>query len=156
MFGNSLFAQQKQRIYIIDNICKEIENDSQCKNEITIDSSKLAFEPYVIKFYKSNKTGKLAYIQYQLLKPNVILNYFYEHDSLIKVSGIDQSTEMTFFPHLYFENGRIIYLTHRSIDGDNSGKYFLNKSKVISLLTIILKNQIVNQKTYPNRSRLYL
>ena len=140
LFCKSSFAQPIEQMKKIEMYCVEIENNSKCQKEITIDSSKLDIEPYVIKFFRSNKSGRLSYIQFQLLKPSVILKYFYENEVLIKVSGIDQSTEMTFTPCLYFENGKLIYTKYKSVDGDNSGKYFLNKSKEY-VLYFLLNNK---------------
>ena len=140
LLSNSLLAQPNQFTDKIDTLCNRFENNSNCQIEITIDSSKLVTEPYIIKFFRSNKSGRLSYVQYQLLKPNVTLKYFYDNEKLIKVSGIDQSTEITFTPTLYFENGKLIYLTHRSIDGDNSGKYFLKKSNEY-MLYFLLNNK---------------
>ena len=125
----------------IEEYCVEIGNNSKCQEEITIDSSKLEIEPYVIKFFRSNKSGRLSYIQYQLLNPKVILKYFYENEELIKVSGIDHSTETTLTPCLYFGNGKLIYTRYKSVDGENSGKYFLKKSKEY-LLYFLQNNKI--------------
>ena len=141
LFCFSLIAQPTERIISIDNYCIELENNSKCQNDITIDSTKLEIDPYIIKFYRSSKNERLSYIQFQLLKPNVILKYFYKHERLIKVSGIDQSTEIVLSPCLYFENEKLIYSKYRSIDGDNSAKYFLTKSKEY-LLYFLLKNKV--------------
>ncbi len=125
-----IHAQPHAIVDNIDHFCSEMESHSTCQNEMTIDSSRSGTEAFVLKFYKSNINGKLTFIQFQLLKPSVLINYYYKDDTLVKVSGIDKSTELTLMPLIYFDGGKMIYTSQKSIDGDNSGKYFLKKSKV--------------------------
>ncbi len=129
LFNCTLSAQQHERVSMIDKLCYGLEAASNCQNEITIDSSSLSIHPYVIKFYRSNSSQRLSFVHYQLLKPFVSIKYFYQAEKLIKVAVIDRSTGTTLQPNLYFEDGKLIYLTHKSVDGDNSGNHFLSKSK---------------------------
>lgn len=106
-----------------------IETNLSPLPKLHVDSSLKKLYPFTEKFFYNKKTNQLNKVEYEVLNPAVKINYYFLNDKLIKVIGLDNSTEFIYLVHIYFKDDKAIYWSRRGVDGDFSGSNLLNTAK---------------------------
>lgn len=136
-----VFCQKDDpQVKAINDRVLSLEYNMEVQTKASIDSSKAANNPYKVTFYKNKLDGTLAKLEEVILKPDVKITCYFSRQALIKAICIDKSTSSTLTLESYFRNDKLIYTTHRNVDGDNSqsgliqhAKYYLEKYQLIML-----------------------
>ena len=116
-------------IKLINAKVSAIESALVIQPKACVDSSKNPVEPFKELYYKNRLGGELGKVGKIIFNPDVRITYYFSNNSLIKVIVIDKSTNYTFTIESFFQGDKLLYSTHRSIDGDNSGKRLIKSAK---------------------------
>ncbi len=139
-FFKTFCQRDSTQIKLINGKLLAIESSLVIQPKACIDSSKISTEPFKELYYKNRLTGKLGKVDKIIFNPDVKLTYYFSEDSLIKVVVIDKSTNYTFNIESYFRGDKLLYSTHKSIDGDNSGKRLIRSAKeYVERYNVIMK-----------------
>ena len=139
-FSKAFCQKDSLQIKLINDKILSIESALVIQPKACVDSSKIALEPFKELYYKNRLTGQLGKVDKIISSPEVKLTYYFSENSLIKVIVIDKSTNYTLNIESYFVRDKLVYSTHRSIDGDNSGKMLIKSAKeYIERYSLIMK-----------------
>ncbi|MBI3235371.1 MAG: hypothetical protein HYZ42_15270 [Bacteroidetes bacterium] len=128
-FLKAFCQKDSTQIRLINEKVLAIESALVIQPKACVDSSKVLLEPFKELYYKNRLVGELGKVDKVIFSPDVKLTYYFSNNSLIKVIVVDKSTNYTFNIESYFHGGKLFYSTHRSIDGDNSGKRLIKSAK---------------------------
>ena len=128
-FLKSYCQKDSIQIKLINAKVLAIESALVIQPKACVDSSKISIEPFKELYYKNRLVGELSKVDKIIFNPNVRITYYFSNKSLIKVIVIDKSINYNFTIESFFQDDKLLYSTHRSIDGDNSGKRLIKSSK---------------------------
>jgi len=128
-FLKSYCQKDSTQIKVINAKVAAIESALVIQPRASVDSSKNSLEPFKELYYKNRLVGELGKVDKIIFNPDVRITYYFSNKSLVKVVAIDKSTNYTFIIESFFHNDKLLYTTHRSIDGDNSGKRLIKSAK---------------------------
>ena len=128
-FLETFSQKDSTQIKLINGKVLSIESALIIQPKACVDSSTVLFEPFKELYYKNRLTGELGKVEKIIFNPDVKLTYYFSENSLIKVIVVDNSTNYIFNIESYFHGDKLLFSTHRSIDGDNSQKWLIKNAK---------------------------
>ncbi len=140
-FLKAYCQKDSTQIKLINAKVSALESALVIQAKACVDSSKNSHEPFKELYYKNILAGELGKVDKIIFNPDVRITYYFSNNLLIKVIAIDKSTNYTFTIESFFQNGKILYSTYRSVDGDNSGKWLIKNAKAyIERYRLIMKH----------------
>ena len=135
------------QIKLVNEKVLALESNLIIQPKAFVDSSTISNEPFKELYYKNRLTDKLGKVVKIIFNPDVRVTYYFLNNLLIKAIVVDRSTNDTFTIESYFREGKLFYSTHRSIEGDNSGRILIKSAnEYLKRYDIIanIKKQTIN------------
>lgn len=128
-FLKAYCQKDSTQIKLINAKVSAMESALLIQPKACVDSSKNSHEPFKELYYKNILVGELGKVDKIIFNPDVRITYYFTNNLLIKVIAIDKSTNITFTIESFFQGDKLLYSSHKNIDGDISGKWLIKYAK---------------------------